>query len=256
MSEQRTIDLSVEVVGTPEEVWAAIATGAGVSAWMHHTEIEGRPGGRYAYDMGLGGGLNDTGRVAAYEPPSRFVTERVRWEPANDAPPAELATEWTVVARGGGTCVVRMVMSGFGTGAGWNDEIAGMTTGMRAALDSLRAYLAGGASRILAAVAVADREAAMPFYERLFGRPADSVPMPSDAEWNIGATTLQVVQAPDRAGRSLLTLATDDLRAWLPQLRKRGVEVGEIDDTTEGPVLFVQLTDPEGNLITLVQQRG
>jgi hypothetical protein len=33
MSEhERTIDLSVEVVGTPEEVWAAIATGAGESA--------------------------------------------------------------------------------------------------------------------------------------------------------------------------------------------------------------------------------
>jgi uncharacterized protein YndB with AHSA1/START domain/predicted enzyme related to lactoylglutathione lyase len=256
MSEQRTIDLSVEVIGTPEEVWAAIATGAGVSAWLHHTEIDGHPGGRYAYDMGLGGGLNDTGRVVAYEPPTRFATEGVRWEPATGAPPAELATEWTVEARDGGTCVVRMVMSGFGTGAAWDEEIEGMGAGMRAALESLRAHLAGGVSQVLAAVAVADREAAMPFYEKLFGRPADWLPMPSDAEWHVGGSTLQVVQAPDRAGRSLLTLATDDLRAWVPELRKRGVEVGEIDETTSQMVLFVQLTDPEGNLITLVQQRA
>jgi uncharacterized protein YndB with AHSA1/START domain len=251
----RTIDLSVEVVGTPEEVWAAIATGAGVSGWMHHTEIDGRPGGRFAYDMGLGGGLNDTGRVAAYEPPARFATEGVRWAPDNGAAPAELATEWTVQARDGGTCVVRMVMSGFGSGAAWDEEIEGMSAGMRAALDSLRAYLSGGVSRILAAVAVTKRDAALPFYEKLFGRPADELPMPVDAEWHVANTTLQVVEDPDRAGRSLLTLATYDLRRWVPALRERRVDVGEIDGTSSDTVLFVQLEDPEGNLITLVQQR-
>ena len=138
----RTIDLSVEVVGTPEEVWAAIATGPGVSAWLHHTEIEEHPGGRYAYDMGQGAGVNDTGRVAAYEPPARLRTEGVVWTPAGGGPPAELATEWTVTTRSGGTCVVRMVMSGFGAGAGWDEELAGMTTGMAAALESLRRHLA------------------------------------------------------------------------------------------------------------------
>ena len=110
MSDERKIDLSVEVVGTPEEVWAAIATGAGVSGWMHHTEIEPRPGGRYAYDMGEA--LNETGRVVGYEPPHRFAIEGVCWAPANGAEPAELATEWTVEARGGGTCVVSAATSG------------------------------------------------------------------------------------------------------------------------------------------------
>ena len=95
-----------------------------------------------------------------------------------------------------------------------------MTTGMRAALDSLRAHLAGRAgqapARVLAAVAVKDRDAALPFYQRLFGRPADLLPMPVDAEWNAGATTLQVVQDPERAGASLVTLAVDDLRRTRP----------------------------------------
>ena len=254
---ERKIELSVEVTGTPEQVWAAIATGPGVTAWMQPTEIEPKPGGRYAYD--LGGERNDTGSVAAYEPPTRFATEGVRWVPQADpaAPPAELATEWTVEARDGGTCVVRMVMSGFGSGAVWDEEIEGMAAQLRLALDSLRRHLAGpGPSRILAAVAVADRVAAMPFYERLFGRPTDVVPMPSDAEWNVGDTTLQVVEAPDRAGRSLLTLVTDDLRGWVPRLRERGLEVGEIDETTSTMVRFVQLDDPEGNRITLVEWRA
>lgn len=137
----RTIDVEIDVTGTPGEVWDAIATGKGVSAWLHHTEIEERAGGRYAFDMGLGGGLNDSGTVGAWEPPRRLVTSGVRWVPAGGGPPATLATEWTVEARAGGTCVVRMVMSGFGSGAAWDDEYDGMTAGMRAALDSLRAHL-------------------------------------------------------------------------------------------------------------------
>lgn len=250
MSEDRTIDLSVEVAGTPEEVWAAIATGPGVTAWLHHTEIEERPGGRYAYD--LGAGLNDTGRVAAYEPPRRFGTEGVRWEPTTGAAPAELATVWTVQARDGGTCVVRMVMSGFGPGADWDAEIEGMTGGMRAALESLRRHLLPGPARIVAAVAVTDREKAMPFYEALFGRPADVVPMPSDAEWNAGDCTLQVVQAPDRAGRSMVTFVTRDLDRWLADLAARGVPAGAAQDASVGR--YAQVTDPEGNLLTLVEQ--
>lgn len=249
MSEDRTIDLSVEVVGTPEEVWAAIATGPGLSAWMHHSEVEPRVGGRYAYDMGSG--LNETGHVAAYEPPVRLRTEGVRWEPTNGAPPAELATEWTVEARDGGTCVVRMVMSGFGPGAAWDEEIEGMSGGMGMALESLRRHLAPGPARILAAVAVTDREKAMPFYEALFGRPADVVPMPADAEWNAGGCTLQVVQAPDRAGRSMVTVTIRDLDRWLADLAARGVPAGEVRAASVGR--YAQVTDPEGNLLTLVE---
>ena len=41
MPEDRSIRLEVEVVGTPEEVWRAIATGAGISSWyVPHTVEE------------------------------------------------------------------------------------------------------------------------------------------------------------------------------------------------------------------------
>jgi uncharacterized protein YndB with AHSA1/START domain len=32
--EPRTIELEVEVPGTPEQVWEAIATGQGIAAWF------------------------------------------------------------------------------------------------------------------------------------------------------------------------------------------------------------------------------
>jgi hypothetical protein len=39
--------------------------------------------------------------------------------------------------------------------------------------------------RVLAGVAVADLDAALPSYERLFGRPADAPPMEGLAEWHV-----------------------------------------------------------------------
>lgn len=142
--DERAIDLEIEVPGTPEQVWEAIATGPGISAWMHPTQVEERAGGRFSFDMGFG--PNGTGVVAAWEPPHRFVQE-VEWKPSDERPGGELATEWLVEARSGGTCVVRMVMSGFGPGDDWDDELAGMAEGMQVALENLRIHLAHSAGR-------------------------------------------------------------------------------------------------------------
>ena len=70
---------------------------------------------------------------------SRFAQETT-WDPGGDLPAARVATEWLVEARDDGTCLVRMVMRGFGTGAGWDDELEGMAAGMRAALHALASY--------------------------------------------------------------------------------------------------------------------
>lgn len=133
----RSIELEVEVPGTPEEVWEAIATGPGISAWMHPSEVEEREGGRLSFDMGSG--MKMSGAVAGWDPPHRFVEES-DWE-VEGAPKALLATEWLVEARPGGTCVVRMVTSGFGSAAAWDEEIEGFTEAMTAALQNLRLYL-------------------------------------------------------------------------------------------------------------------
>ena len=53
----------------------------------------------------------------------------------------------------------------------------------------------------------------------------------------------------------MLTLAVDDLPAHVDDVRERSVEVEPIDDTTSDKVLFVTVTDPDGNAVTLVEQR-
>jgi glyoxylase I family protein len=109
--------------------------------------------------------------------------------------------------------------------------------------------------RVLAAVAVDDLEAAVPWYERLFGRAPDAVPMGGLAEWRTLDGVVQLIARPARAGQSLVTLVADDLERELTALRNRGLEPGALDDTTSDKVLLATIGDPEGNEITLVQQR-
>ena len=54
----RRIENPIEVPGTPEEVWEAIATSHGIECWFVPAEVEPR-GGRVALDMG--GGMEDAG---------------------------------------------------------------------------------------------------------------------------------------------------------------------------------------------------
>jgi uncharacterized protein YndB with AHSA1/START domain len=131
MTESRSIDLSVEVPGTPEEVWETIATGEGISSWFIPMEIEGRAGGEVVMDFGEFG--RDTATVTAWEPPRRVVFQSSGARP--------LAYEWLVEARDGGSCVVRLVNSGFGTGEEWDADYEGMSLGWPIFFGNLRLQL-------------------------------------------------------------------------------------------------------------------
>jgi predicted enzyme related to lactoylglutathione lyase len=99
-------------------------------------------------------------------------------------------------------------------------------------------------------------EAAVPWYERLFGRLADAQPMEGLAEWHVpSGGVVQLVAMAERAGQSLLTLDVDDLEHELCAMRERGLDAGALDDRTSDKVLIATTTDPEGNVITLVEQR-
>lgn len=105
---------------------------------------------------------------------------------------------------------------------------------------------------VLAVVCVSDLEASAPWYERLFGRPADITPMESLAEWKLtGDGWLQVFQDTARAGQSYLTLAVDDLDSEIAALAGRDLELHEID--TDAPMRLAQINDPDGNMINFGQ---
>jgi uncharacterized protein YndB with AHSA1/START domain len=132
--DRRTIDLEVEVPGTPEEVWAAIATGPGISAWFVPAEVDPHEGGKLNLDFGAMG--KDSSVVTAWDPPRRWATAWPEWGSEQGS-----AFELLVEARDGGSCVVRLVHSGFGAGAEWDDELDQTTRGWAAFLQNLRIYL-------------------------------------------------------------------------------------------------------------------
>src|SRR6266851_1617145 len=131
---RRSVQIEVEVPGTPEEVWQAIATGPGVSSWFVPTDIEGREGG--AVTAHFGPGMDSSAAIHSWEPPHRFTAES---NMGPNAPP--LATEWIVEARAGGTCVVRVVHSLFADSDDWDNQLESTESGWPAFFRILRLYL-------------------------------------------------------------------------------------------------------------------
>lgn len=131
-SGRRRVQVEVEVPGTPEEVWQAIATGPGVSSWFVPTEI--REDGTVVSSFGPG--MDAVARRTVWEPPHRFAAE------SEMAPGVPMATEWIVEALDGGKCVVRVVHSLFTEKDDWDDQLGAIEKGWPGYFHILTLYLA------------------------------------------------------------------------------------------------------------------
>ncbi|NLS10019.1 hypothetical protein HGQ17_08415 [Nesterenkonia sp. MY13] len=67
---RRRAVLEAEVPGTPEGVWAAIATGPGIEALFVPASVEEREGGKIVTHHGDYG--DSEGTITAWEPPHRL----------------------------------------------------------------------------------------------------------------------------------------------------------------------------------------
>jgi glyoxylase I family protein len=106
---------------------------------------------------------------------------------------------------------------------------------------------------VLAVVPVADFDAAHAWYERLFGRPADNLPMEGVlVEWRLTESGwVQITLDAERAGSALLNFAVDDLDRHLADLSRRGLTPGTIEVVNKG-VQLSAIRDPDGNTITFI----
>ncbi|RLV56238.1 SRPBCC domain-containing protein [Aeromicrobium phragmitis] len=157
-------EFTYEVPATPEQVWEAIATAEGISAWMVPTRLDPRVGGEVAFDLG---DMTSSGVVTDYTPRQRFAYEEP-WpigEGPEDVDPematwfesigasleqvyadlahtSPIATEFLIESVSGGSAIVRVVTSAYGTGADWENEFfAQMIEDTRPIFDRLALHL-------------------------------------------------------------------------------------------------------------------
>jgi len=136
-SGRRSVQVEVEVPGTPEEVWQAIATGPGLSAWFVPAEFEERDGKPVAVKLDFGPGMESRSEVKSWDPPRTYAKEADGWFPGSP----QLATEWSVEAREGGVCLVRVVQSLFASTDDWDEQLIGSEAGWPGIFRILRLYL-------------------------------------------------------------------------------------------------------------------
>jgi uncharacterized protein YndB with AHSA1/START domain len=135
-SGHRWVAAEAEVPGTPEEVWRAIATGPGVTSWFVPTEVEERVGG--AVRANFGPGMDSLSTITEWDPPRRFAADS-----RDDMAPGDptIATQWSVEARDGGRCVVRVVHRWFTSKDDWDEQYEGTVHGWGSFFRVLRLYL-------------------------------------------------------------------------------------------------------------------
>lgn len=175
-SGHRSVQAEVEVPGSPEVVWAAIATGKGMSAWFVPSTSDERVGGKATCDFGPG--MESQATITHWDPPKKFIAETVE-------EPGTVATEWTVEARRGGTCIVRVVHRWFASTDEWDNQFEGHTYGWAAFFRILKIYL-----------------------ERFGGRPSASVQLsgttgtPSEFVWRAILDSLNLERQGSKVGES------------------------------------------------------
>jgi uncharacterized protein YndB with AHSA1/START domain len=211
MTAERRVEAEIEVPATPDQAWEAIATGPGITAWFMPAEVDGQLGGSVVHHHETD--METSGTIIAYDAPHHFAYEESGWMPHGAQAARATATEFLVEARSGGTCVVRVVMSGFGDGEAWDRAIESFEAGWRQALLSLRLYLShfrGEPVASINAVRAADgsQDAVWADLTAALGLPAQ----PQAGERI--ATTAPDVPAfagtVERAGERMVTLVLDE----------------------------------------------
>jgi uncharacterized protein YndB with AHSA1/START domain len=141
---EHRLERTYQVAATPEQVWDAIATADGISAWMVPTRLDPLIGGAVSFDVGFW----SHGIITDYTPLRRFAYAEP-WPIADHMPTADhdlssltpIATEFLIESASGGSCVVRVVSSAYGSGADWENEFfAEMIEGWVAMLDNLATH--------------------------------------------------------------------------------------------------------------------
>ena len=103
---------------------------------------------------------------------------------------------------------------------------------------------------LFAGIPVADSAAALPWYERFFGRGPSFLPNDTEAVWEVAEHRyLYIVQEPGRAGNALVLSFVDDLDERVAAIARRGIEPASRETYASGAAK-VTYRDADGNEVS------
>ncbi len=103
---------------------------------------------------------------------------------------------------------------------------------------------------LYAGIPVGDFDAALAWYEQLFGAPPAFVAGDSEAVWELAAhRSVAIELRPERAGNAICTVFVDDFEERLEQIADRGITPATRETYPNG-VRHATYRDPEGNEIS------
>jgi uncharacterized protein YndB with AHSA1/START domain len=150
----RAFEMSIDLPASPEQVWRALTMAEELVRWFP-LDARVTPGAGGSMVWSWGENWDWDTRIEVWEPGRllRLVQDDARPYdlsgrpmPEGQAAPARIAIEFTLESHQGKTRL-RLIHSGFGRGAAWDDEVEGITEGWQAELASLRHYLARHSGR-------------------------------------------------------------------------------------------------------------
>ncbi len=225
--ETREIVKEVALAATPEEVWAAVATGPGITCWFVPCEVEPRVGGTITQDFGMPGKVE--GEITAWEPGRRFAFGAK----ASVDPSAGIqAFEYLISGGEGGTTILRLIHSGFSTDAAWDDEYDAVDKGWDIFLGVLGVYLSHfkgqpGASATAMSFAQEPRH---PAAERLFAALGleSGAPSVGDRVRLVAPGATPLAGTVDASGDGVLGVLLEEPAGGVARLAVEGPEAGPV----------------------------
>lgn len=128
---ERRHELEIECHATAERMWQALSTAEGIASWFAPI-VRVEPGVGGSVFLKWGEGVEGSQRIEAWEPERRL---RIAGDRGEGAPPS--VVDYFLEAKGGAT-ILRLVHSGFGTEASFDDEFESTGSAWPAFLEMLK----------------------------------------------------------------------------------------------------------------------
>jgi len=137
----------IDIKATPEEVFRAITDPEQIVKWFApYARVDPRVGG--VYDISWDPEMQGGGVISVWDPPKHFAqyTERsvaynCEGKPVDTGATQKIAIDYYIEAIGDGMTRLRLVQSGFGPEAAWDDEYEATKTGWADFLKKLKEIL-------------------------------------------------------------------------------------------------------------------